>query len=398
MSPTLKLYDLDAYQSEFEAVVLSCEKADDKKHEGNYIIHLDRTCFFPEEGGQTPDYGTIDNVMLTDVQIRKSDEGEIIDHFVEKPIEIGSKVTGRVDFEHRFDNMQQHSAEHIFSGIVHNDFGLDNVGFHLSDHIVTMDFNGVLTDEQVRKIEEKVNKVITSNVEIKVFFPDKEELEKLEYRSKKEIDGAVRIVTIEGVDVCACCAPHVHRTGEIGLLKVINRQNYKKGVRITIEAGKRALNSFLYEHDMLKALADKMTTSISEIPAKFDQLSKENMELGAELKNFKMNQIRQKIDALPVDTEYIYFFEKDLDMKSAQYMINLFQEKSSGYCVVLIGKDKDYKIIIGSSQKDCLAAFKKLGEYLDIKGGGSLKMAQGKVTDASREKITDALEQVFNAK
>ena len=217
MDATIKLYDQDAYAVKFTAKVLSCRE-NIEKNRTTYETVLDQTHFFPEEGGQSPDKGTINGVEVLDVQIKK----DVIFHTLKAPLTEGSKVEGEIDWTHRFSNMQQHSGEHIFSGLVHGKFGYDNVGFHLSDQSVTMDFNGILSDTEVREIEQKVNECIARNIEIEVTFPSKELEKQLEYRSKIEIEDQIRIVTIPGFDVCACCAPHVRRTGEIGILKVLN--------------------------------------------------------------------------------------------------------------------------------------------------------------------------------
>ena len=263
----IKLYDLDAYATEFDAKVVSCEAVTYNKQDG-YAVVLDKTLFFPEEGGQSPDKGTIDGKEVLDVQIKK----DIVTHYMAEALEEGAAVHGVLDWKHRFSNMQQHSGEHIFSGIVHREYGFNNVGFHLSDNIVTMDFDGVLTAEQVADVEYKVNEAIAKNVEIMAAFPSKEELAALEYRSKIEIDGAVRIVTVDGFDVCACCAPHVKRTGEIGLLKVMSVQNYKGGVRISMLCGFRALQAFREKAEVVSSLTGMLSTSQETIVERVGQM------------------------------------------------------------------------------------------------------------------------------
>jgi alanyl-tRNA synthetase len=213
---TIKLFDSDAYATDFSASVLSAELIE-KKKSSHWEIVLDRTLFFPEEGGQTPDTGTIDGHPVIDVQL----DGNVIRHSIkaektdggQPPFAPGQLVRGQIDFGHRFSNMQNHSGEHILSGLVHNRFGYDNVGFHLSDNTVTLDFNGPLTDEDILWLEQTANRVVWDNKEIRGWYPDPEELQSIEYRSKKEIDGPLRLVEIAGVDLCACCAPHVRRTG-----------------------------------------------------------------------------------------------------------------------------------------------------------------------------------------
>ena len=173
MLKTIKLYDQSAYDTEFDAVVVSCEKVESKSGV-TYQVVLDQTLFFPEEGGQTPDTGTLSGIEVKDVQVKN----DIITHTLGEALEVGMKVHGEIDWKHRFNNMQQHSGEHIFSGLVHGKYGYDNVGFHLSDSVVTMDFNGVLTEHQVAEIEYEANQVIVSNRPIKVSFPSKKELSK----------------------------------------------------------------------------------------------------------------------------------------------------------------------------------------------------------------------------
>ena len=260
MTETIKLYDMDAYATEFEADIISCEpnKADDKR----FDIILNQTLFFPEEGGQSPDMGILGGYRVVDVQIKNGVITHTVDTSagdcceVEKKAELaaGVHVQGKIDWQHRFYNMQQHSGEHIFSGIVHRRFGFENVGFHLSDSVVTMDFSGVISPEDIAEVEHEVNVAISKNIPIEVTYPSRDELAQLEYRSKIEIEGQVRIVTVPGYDVCACCAPHVKRTGEIGMLKVMNYQNYKGGVRISILCGFRALEAFRQKCDIISEL------------------------------------------------------------------------------------------------------------------------------------------------
>ena len=278
MTETIKLYDRDAYAIEFEADIISCEpnKADDKQ----FDIILNQTLFFPEEGGQSPDMGILGGYSVVDVQIKngvithtvdisagdccimgkeeaqteKKTDGQITGmECASEKVELaaGVHVHGKIDWQHRFYNMQQHSGEHIFSGIVHRRFGFENVGFHLSDSVVTMDFSGVISPEDIAEVEHEVNVAISKNIPIEVTYPSRDELAHMEYRSKIEIEGQVRIVTVPGYDVCACCAPHVKRTGEIGMLKVMNYQNYKGGVRISILCGFRALEAFRQKCDII---------------------------------------------------------------------------------------------------------------------------------------------------
>ena len=386
IAKTVRLYDQDAYATEFEAEVLACEEVE-KKEKKVYQVWLDQTLFFPEEGGQSPDMGTIDGIKVLDVQIKD----EVITHTLAAPLAVGTMVKGVVDWKHRFYNMQQHSGEHIFSGIVHNRFGYDNVGFHLSDSIVTMDFNGVITAEDIEKIETEVNQAIIENIPVEVSYPTKEELKVLEYRSKIEIEGQVRIVTIPGYDVCACCAPHVRRTGEIGMLKVMNVQSYKGGVRISILCGFRALEAFRQKADIITELMAQFSTNQEALVENVTKLKNTNQTMKNQLALAKQELMEYKVAAIPEDSENAILFESDLDTPVVRNVVNGLVEKFTGICAVFVGNDESgYQFIVGSKNKDCRAIAAALREKLSARGGGSDKMIQGSVA-ASQLQIEELL-------
>lgn len=386
IAKTVRLYDQDAYATKFEAEVLACEEVE-KKEKKVYQVWLDQTLFFPEEGGQSPDMGTIDSIKVLDVQIKD----EVITHTLAAPLAVGTMVKGVVDWKHRFYNMQQHSGEHIFSGIVHNRFGYDNVGFHLSDSIVTMDFNGVITAEDIEKIETEVNQAIIENIPVEVSYPTKEELKVLEYRSKIEIEGQVRIVTIPGYDVCACCAPHVRRTGEIGMLKVMNVQSYKGGVRISILCGFRALEAFRQKADIITELMAQFSTNQEALVENVTKLKNTNQTMKNQLASAKQELMEYKVAAIPEDSENAILFESDLDTPVVRNVVNGLVEKFAGISAVFVGDDENgYQFIVGSKNKDCRAIAAALREKLSARGGGSDKMIQGSVA-ASQLQIEELL-------
>ena len=386
ISNTLRLYDADAYATEFDAVVLSCEKLTDKKHT-TYAVILDQTLFFPEEGGQSPDKGTLNESNVLDVQINK----DIITHYTDAPLTVGDTVHGIINWQHRFFNMQQHSGEHIFSGIVHERFGFDNVGFHLSDQIVTMDFNGVLSQEDIDSVEWSVNEVISKNIEILISFPSKEELESMSYRSKIEIEGQVRIVTIPGYDVCACCAPHVKRTGEIGMLKVMNVQNYKGGVRISILCGFRALAAFREKNQIVSDLMGVLTTGQDKLVDTVSKMKTSNQDLNYQLGVTKQKLLEQKLKDIPDDQTNVLLFESDIDAPVMRNVINQLVETHPGICGVFSGNEEEgYSFIIGSKEIDCRTIATTLREKLGARGGGSEQMIQGSIK-AKAEEISSAL-------
>ena len=386
IAKTVRLYDQDAYATKFEAEVLACEEVE-KKEKKVYQVWLDQTLFFPEEGGQSPDMGTIDGIKVLDVQIKD----EVITHTLAAPLAVGTTVKGVVDWKHRFYNMQQHSGEHIFSGIVHNRFGYDNVGFHLSDSIVTMDFNGVITAEDIEEIETEVNQAIIENIPVEVSYPTKEELKVLEYRSKIEIEGQVRIVTIPGYDVCACCAPHVRRTGEIGMLKVMNVQSYKGGVRISILCGFRALEAFRQKADIITELMAQFSTNQEALVENVTKLKNTNQTMKNQLASAKQELMEYKVAAIPEDSENAILFESDLDTPVVRNVVNGLVEQFTGICAVFVGNDESgYQFIVGSKNKDCRAIAAALREKLSARGGGSDKMIQGSIA-ASQLQIEELL-------
>lgn len=425
---TIKLYDTTPYETTFTAKVLSCEEwkqhsvedaqATDEQTlssatQSQYITYkliLDQTLFFPEEGGQTPDKGTINGYEVIDVQINN----DIVEHYLAVPVQAAKSqtdsatvaqlnnaeaaqtpfasntpVTGSIDWAHRFSNMQQHSAEHIFSGTVYREYGYSNVGFHLSDNIVTMDFDGVLTAEQIDDIEWKVNQAIAANVEIDARYPSEEELKNLTYRSKIEIEGPVRIVTIPGYDVCACCAPHVRRTGEIGMLKVMTVQNYKGGVRISILCGFRALEAYREKNKIISQLTNFLSTNQETIFERVSQLKEQNQELKLQIGILKQEAMLGKIEKIPSEQENVILVEEEVDTAIVRNVVNALVEKHTGICGMFVGNDVEgYRFIIGSKNTDCREIAARLREAFQAKGGGSAAMIQGSLAVSKEAIIT----------
>lgn len=385
-SKTKKLYDLDAYRVQFDAVVVSCVEMHQKDCDV-YQVVLDETLFFPEEGGQSPDTGTVDGIRVIDVQI----QGDVITHTLEQPVAEGATVHGSIDWKHRFYNMQQHSGEHIFSGIVHRRFGFNNVGFHLSDNIVTMDFNGLLSEADVAEVEYEANEVIVSNLPVEVTYPSNGELAVLDYRSKIEIKGQVRIVTIPGVDVCACCAPHVKRTGEIGMLKVMNLSNYKGGVRISILCGFRALAAYREKSDILRAIGGTLSASQELLPGLVEKLKGANQDLSYQLSKAKQELMTFKIQGISPEQENVILFESGIETPVMRSVVNDLTATHKGVCGVFSGTEEEgYQFIIGSAESDCRKIVSLLREKAGARGGGSEAMVQGSV-QAKAQVLTDLL-------
>lgn len=380
MMCTKKLYDIDAYATEFEAIVLSCEEVEVVNSIGDkdvrYSVVLDQTLFFPEEGGQTPDKGTLNGMDVFDVQIK----GEKVIHYLAEPLEEACEVKGRIDWKHRFSNMQQHSAEHIFSGLAYRKYGMKNVGFHLSDHIVTMDFDGGFTEEQLLQMEWEVNAAIVDNVEINTGYPSKEALAKMEYRSKLEIEEDVRIVEIVGYDVCACCAPHVRRTGEIGMFKIQSAQNYKGGMRISFLSGFRALEEYRRKSEIIRELSGILTTNQENITDQVKKLKTQVYDFKTRLSAVKQNMMECKLAKITDSQKDVILFEQDLETPVMRNVVNKLMENHEGLCGIFVGDDETgYSFIIGSKTENCQGIATKLREELNARGGGKAQMIQGSV-------------------
>lgn len=377
---TKKLYDIDAYATKFEAKVVCCELEELVNTGGDkitwYAVRLDQTLFFPEEGGQTPDKGTINGVAVLYVQIK----GDEVIHFLEAPLKAGESVVGEIDWKHRFSNMQQHSAEHIFSGLAYKKYGYHNVGFHLSNQIVTMDFDHPFTDEQLTEMEWEVNEAIVANVEVVTGYPSKEELAQLEYRSKIQLEDGIRIVEVKGYDVCACCAPHVARTGEIGIFKIQSAQNYKGGMRISFLSGFRALEEYRNKSQVISKLSGILTTNQEQLAENVQKLKNQTQTLKTKLVGAKQIIMESKLEEIPLAQRDVLLFETDLDAPVMRHVVNKLMEKHEGICSIFVGTDVDgYNYIIGSVHEDCRALVAKLQEALGARGGGSAKMVQGSI-------------------
>ena len=377
MSETRKLYYEDVYQKEFTAEVLECRETDRE-----YEVVLDQTAFYPEGGGQPCDLGTINGISVVDVQ----EKGSEIVHYTEKPLETGSKVTGKIDWARRFDLMQQHSGEHIVSGLVHEAYGYDNVGFHMSSDVITVDFSGVLTETQLAEIEAETNQKIWENTPVEIFYPSKEELEKLSYRSKKELTGQVRLVRFPGSDLCACCGTHVTHTGEIGAVKILSVENFHEGIRMTMICGKRVIDYLNMIDDQNHQISVKLSAKTGETAAAVARLQDENFRL--------RGKVSHMVDELCVteakrweDAGSVLLFHDGLEADQVRRMADAVMQTCSGCCAVFSkGEDGSYKYAMGELNGDLRQFTKEMNAALNGRGGGKPFFVQGSVK-ASEEEI-----------
>ena len=365
-----KLYYDSAYIKEFEAQVLSCQEG--KK---GWEITLSATAFYPEGGGQPADTGLLGNVRVTDVHEK---DGQVV-HYADGPLPVGEMVRGVIDWDRRFQHMQEHSGEHLVSGLIHQRFGYDNVGFHMGTDEVTIDFNGVLEWGDLMAIEEKANGMIWENLEISAVYPEKDELDAMEYRSKKELTGAVRIVSIPGGDVCACCGTHVERTGEIGLVKFLSMIHYKGGVRISLLCGKRAVEDYERKRDQVQKISVLLSARPGEISRAVEKLKDEEAKLQEKLVAAYDKLIASEVRDIKEGDGDIFILEPDFEAIQLRHLVNRLLEEKKGRTVLALGgaAEGSFLYVLGSRDGDMRRLSRELNGLLNGRGGGSAQMAQG---------------------
>ena len=361
---TEKLYYKDQYMKEFTAKVLSCEEY--KKY---FKVVLDRTAFFPEGGGQPGDRGFIENSAVLDTQI----ENDVIYHICDK--EVSGEVNCRLDWNFRFDNMQQHSGEQILTAVIHNAKGYENVGFHIGEEEVTVDFDGPLTKQELDELETKANEAIYENMPIDILWPTSEELKNYDYRSKKELTGQVRLVKIGNIDLCACCGTHITKTGEAGIVKVISCENYKGGVRLHIKCGLRALRDFREKNDNTHNVASQLWVKPNEIVSAVEELKKKNAD-----EKYAFNALKTKYFSLLCEnvTENLpAVFIDSGNTEDARILADILSEKIK-IAYAFSGDDENgYKYAIISKSEDVRPYGKAINETLRGRGGGKPEVVMG---------------------
>ena len=366
---TEKLYDKDSHLKEFTGTVLSCKKTGEK-----YAVTLNRTAFFPEGGGQQSDRGYIGGAYISDVQIKN---GEIL-HFADKPLSVGQAYDCKLDFDFRFRNMQNHSGEHIISGIVHRLYGFNNVGFHLGAEM-TMDFDGELTRRQLDEIEDLANKAVYENLPVKAYYPTDEELKSLDYRSKLDLKENVRIVEIKGVDVCACCAPHVKATGEIGVIKILDFEKYKGGVRLIVKCGADALRDYREKYKNVLEISNLLSAKQFEVSAAVVRLNEQLSAEKAETAALKKRLIAEKAAGFAPDTDKTAVFEDGLDIKELQLLADALCQKAGGIRGAFSGADGAFAFAICGGETALGEFFAKFKAAFNTRGGGRNGIRQGTV-------------------
>ncbi len=382
-----ELFYKEPYRKEFDSVVVSCESC-----KQGYSITLEDTLFYPEGGGQPCDIGTLNGIEVFDVQ-RK---GDIVYHFVKEEIPVGSKVCGVIDWKRRFDHMQNHTGEHIVSGIIHKHYGHENVGFHMGE-VIQIDMSGPLTWEQLMLVEQEANEVIYSNIPVQITYPSKEELDKIPYRSKKELSGTVRIVTIGDADICACCGTHVAYTGEIGLIKILSVVKHKEGVRVEMVSGNRALQFLRKEHEEVQHISTLLSAKVLEVDQAVEKLLDTNEKLYLQKKNIADILLQQKIDSYEDGSSFVLDFEEGMERTSLiNFADKLIKEKNIGTVAVCNQESQGYSYIILSQTLNLRDYVKELNTSLNGRGGGKPEVIQGSF-QSSKKEIENVLLKTFTS-
>ena len=403
LSKTELLYASDGMLTEFCAVVTEAGICDD----GRYYAMTDRTAFFPGGGGQQADTGMFlssndDRICVTEVF---SDNGRIF-HITERELKAGEKVRGIVNADVRYRRMQIHGAEHIISGLIHSTFGYDNSGFHMSDDIAVFDVNGPLSAGQISDIEMRANKAVFENRPITISFPDPKEARELSYRSKLDTYENIRLVTIEGTDVCACCAPHVASTGQLGVIKIIDHMPHRGGTRMTLTAGMSAYEDYTALHcsnaQIMEALSSKREMTAIAVRALVDRQQAQREEIAGlkrAVAKAKTAEVINRIERRPpADDGPELIFSDTLDIVGLRDLVNECTKVFSGIVCAFLAADDGFKYIFAvcaqnADNADLPAFTADFNKNCGGKGGGSPVMAQGSTT-ADRDTIEAYLNNV----
>ena len=373
---TRKLYYEDCHLSRFEAKVISCEES-----EKGYYVNLDATAFYPEGGGQACDLGTLGGAKVLDVR----EKGEDVIHLCDGPLEVGTTVEGIIDYQRRFDLMQQHSGEHIVSGIVHATYGYHNVGFHMGSDVITIDFDGPIPAEDLPAIEARVNEAVWKNIPLHIWYPSPEELPTVGYRTKRELPWPVRIVEVPGYDKCACCGVHLASTGEIGLVKLFTAVKFHQGVRIEMACGRRALEHLSAVYDQNRQVSQAFSARILETGAAARQMN----ELLARDKYVITGLQRQIFDGIAksyVNCGDVLHFAEDLESALVRELADKIADTCGGRAAVFSGSDdRGYSFCLVTRDGDLRQFGKAMTQALSGRGGGKPNFQQGQVKATEAE-------------
>ena len=376
MTETRRLYYEDVYKKEFTATVLEC-----RERKNGFAVILDESAFYPEGGGQPSDVGTLGDVKVTEVHEK---DGELL-HYTEQALEVGAKVEGKIDWERRFDLMQQHSGEHMVSGVIHAKYGYDNVGFHMGSDVITVDLNGMLDEAQLAEIEREVNEKVWEDKEVVITYPTEEELKTLDYRSKKELTGKVRIVDFPGADVCACCGTHVTHTGEIGMVKLLSVVKFHDGIRMEMICGKRVLNYLNMVNEQNHQISMKLSAKMDRTADAVQRLQDENFRLKGQVARMEEDMFQAEAKKW-VGAGSVLIFKEGLEADSVRRLADAVMNTCQGCCAVFSrNEDGSYKYAMGEIDGDLRQYTKEMNAALNGRGGGKPFFVQGSVQATEKE-------------
>ncbi len=372
---TVKLYYENAYTQDFTAVVQSCEAV-----KNGFAVTLDRTAFYPEGGGQPADHGTLGEARVLDIH----EKDGVVTHLCDRALSVGAEVGGHIDWARRFDHMQQHSGEHIISGLLCSTFHCDNVGFHMGADVVTIDYNAPITWEQALEVERRANAYIWADHPIRIWYPSAEELAALPYRSKKELTGAVRITEFPGADRCACCGTHVSSSGQVGLLKLLSCQKFRDGVRLELLCGQRALDCLAAGWEQARQIGQALSVKPQSAFAAVSRLQEELLSLKEKAARL------EEADFAHVAAQYrgagsVLHITEPLDGDGARRLCDAIAKAAGGRCAVFAGQDGDYRYAVIESGGDLRQFIKDMNTALHGRGGGRDGFAQGSAACTAEE-------------
>ena len=373
---TRKLYYEDSHLAEFSAEVLSCEKC-----EKGWEVILSATAFYPEGGGQAADTGSLGGVNV----LHTCEKGEQIVHLCDGPLEVGAEVRGSIDWEKRFSRMQQHSGEHIVSGIVNRRYGFHNVGFHMGSDVITIDFDGVIPPQDLSGIEAEANRAVWQNLPIRCWVPSPEELPGVFYRTKRALPWPVRIVEVPGFDSCACCGTHVAATGEIGLIKLLGTVPFRGGTRMEMACGAQAM-------DILNAVFDQNRQVSQAFSAKIFETGEAARRMNEQLsqQKYRIAGLEKQIFAATAagyaGSGDVLHFAGGLDSTGLRELADAIAEVCGGTAAVFSGADGEgYGYCLMTRSGDLRLLGKALNGALNGRGGGKPVCIQGRVQAAKPE-------------
>lgn len=373
---TRKLYYEDSHLSRFTATVLSCEATDK-----GYEVILDATAFYPEGGGQAADTGTLKGIPVLDTRER----GETVVHLCTAPLSPGETVEGVIDYEARFVRMQQHSGEHMVSGIIHRRYGYHNTGFHMGSDIITIDFDGVVPPEDLPSIEAEANRAVWSNLPIQCWYPSEEQLPTVPYRTKRALPWPVRIVEFPGVDICACCGTHVKATGEIGLVKLFSAIPFRGGTRMEMACGQRALAVLNRTYEQNRLVSQAFSAKIYETGAAAQRMNEVLAQQKYRIVGLE-RQIFQSTAQSYAGKGNVLHFAGDLDNTAVRDLADAIAEVCCGTAAVFSGNDENgYAFCLVTREGDLRTFGKEMTKALKGRGGGKPNFQQGRVNCRKEE-------------